>query len=61
MALRRRSMHISQRALADAVGVSSMTIYRIENGLHRPTVDLALRIAEELGVPQFALMERTRT
>lgn len=54
-------MHISQRALADAVGVSSMTIYRIENGLHRPTVDLALRIAEELGVPQFALMERTRT
>jgi transcriptional regulator with XRE-family HTH domain len=40
---------LSVRALADAAGVASSTVHRIEQGRLRPTVDLLVRIAEAAG------------
>lgn len=40
----------SQAQLADAVGVSRQAINTIENGRHDPSVTLAFRIADALGV-----------
>ena len=46
----RAENRMSQAQLADAVGVSRQAINTIENGRHDPSVTLALRIAEALGV-----------
>ena len=40
----------SQAQLAEAVGVSRQAINTIENGRHDPSVTLAFRIADALGV-----------
>jgi putative molybdopterin biosynthesis protein len=44
----RSRAEISQEALADRIGVTRLTIIRIEGGT-RPSVDVALAIARELG------------
>ena len=41
---------IRQKQLADAVGVTANTIWRIEAGKNKPSWDLANKIAEYLGV-----------
>jgi len=42
---------ISQQALANAVGVTRLTIHSIENGKFNPSTLLALKIAHFFGVP----------
>lgn len=41
---------ISQQALANAVGVTRLTIHSIENGKFNPSTLLALKIARFFGV-----------
>jgi putative transcriptional regulator len=41
---------ISQQALANAVGVTRLTIHSIENGKFNPSTLLALKIASFFGV-----------
>jgi putative transcriptional regulator len=40
---------LSQRALAEQIGVAYPTVARIELEQHRPTLDVALAIARALG------------
>lgn len=46
---RRQARSLSGYALAKAVGTTPSHIARIERGESRPSVDLALRIADALG------------
>jgi putative transcriptional regulator len=41
---------ISQQALANAVGVTRLTIHSIENGKFNPSTLLALKIARHFGL-----------
>lgn len=47
---RRVLAELTQKELADRVGVTRQTILSIEKGRYRPTVELALRLAAALGV-----------
>ena len=40
---------LTQKALADAVGVSRQTINAIENGEYNPTVNLCIALCKYLG------------
>ena len=42
-------MGLSQKELADKVGVTRQTIGLIENGKYNPTLNLCIRIAQVLG------------
>jgi DNA-binding XRE family transcriptional regulator len=57
LAAERRRLNLSQGDLAYAVGCHPMTIYRVEKGLLRPSLDLAYTIARALGVPLWKLIE----
>jgi DNA-binding XRE family transcriptional regulator len=46
---------LSRQQLADAVGVHYQTIGYLERGEYSPSVTLALRIAEEFGLPLEAV------
>lgn len=46
----REQKHMSQKQLADALGVQPTTISRYERGARQISVDKAKRIAEFLGV-----------
>ena len=48
---------MTQQELADRVGVTRQTILSIEKGRYNPSVGLAIRIAETLGVPVEALFK----
>ena len=61
---------MTQRELADRVGVSRQTINSIENGKHSPSLELAIRIADVFresvdsvftfeydGKPEFLIVE----
>ncbi len=48
--LRRVSLRMSQRALADKIGVSYPHICNIENGRADPTIGMANKIAAALGM-----------
>ena len=50
-ALRDVRDHMTQQALADAVGVSRQTIIAIEQGRYSPSLEVALKIAEAFGEP----------
>lgn len=50
---------LSRRALADAVQVHPQTIGAIERGQFNPTIKIALRLSEVLGVGLDALFSRT--
>jgi putative transcriptional regulator len=41
---------LTQKQLAECVGVSRQTMNAIENGRHAPTVEVAIRIADVFGV-----------
>lgn len=53
----RRSKHITQAALAAAVGVAPMTLWRIEHGRSDPSFGVVLALARELGLPLEKLIE----
>jgi DNA-binding XRE family transcriptional regulator len=42
---------LSRKALAEAVGVNPQTIGFLERGDYKPSLELALRIADVFGVP----------
>ena len=48
--LRFDASEMTQKDLADRVGVTRQTILAIENGKYFPTLDLAFRISRVLGV-----------
>ena len=49
LATARKQAGLTQQALADRTGLAKSTIARIELGVHRPSVTVALAIARELG------------
>jgi len=48
--LRYQTGEMSQQALADAVGVTRQTINAIERAKYSPSLEVAFRIADTLGV-----------
>lgn len=48
--LRFDAAEMTQKDLADRVGVTRQTILAIENGKYAPTLELAFRIARTFGV-----------
>jgi putative transcriptional regulator len=48
---------MTQADLAERVGVTRQTIHSIEKGKYKPTIELALRLARELGVAVEDLFE----
>ena len=55
IALLRADRGVSRRALAEAVEVNPQTIGYLERGDYKPSLELALKIAEFFGVPVEAL------
>lgn len=57
IALRRRELNIKQGTLAEHLGVSNNHISSIENGRDKPSLDVLLKICEELKVtPDYILL-----
>lgn len=52
---------LSQQDLATALKVSRQTISYIENGQKRPTILLALRLADHLKIPVESIFELEET
>lgn len=50
IALFRAERGISRRELADAVGVNNQTIGYLERGDYKPSLELAMKIAQHFGV-----------
>ena len=48
----------SRQELADALGVNYQTIGYLERGEYNPSLDLALRAAEQFGLPVEAIFSR---
>src|SRR5918912_3263064 len=48
---RRRSLNLTQDALAERVGCAPSMLQKIEQGTRRPSRDLAERLVDALGVP----------
>ena len=48
---------LTQEALAKELGVTRQTVIAIEKGKYNPTIELALRLARELGVVVEDLFE----
>jgi transcriptional regulator with XRE-family HTH domain len=46
----RATRKLSQQALADAVGINRMSVNHYEHGNRTPSIDVAARLAEVLGV-----------
>lgn len=59
--LRFQHAQMSQQALAEAVGVTRMTIYSIEKGKFVPSTLLAFKIAKvfNLGIEEIFTLEET--
>jgi len=53
----RKKCGLSVKALASAVGVTAMSIYRYEQGRRMPDVDVAAKIATALGCTIEQLLE----
>lgn len=53
--LRFENGQMSQKALADALGVTRQTINAIEQGKYSPTLEMAFQIARVFGVPLDAV------
>ena len=51
IALFRAERGVSRRDLAEAVGVNNQTIGYLERGDYKPSLELAMKIAEYFGVP----------
>jgi putative transcriptional regulator len=50
IAVFRAEQRISRRQLAEAVGVNNQTIGYLERGDYKPSLELALKIARQVGV-----------
>lgn len=48
--LRFKNGEMTQKQLAERVGVSRQTMNAIENSRHAPTIDVAIRIADVFGI-----------
>ncbi len=57
--LRFKNDEMTQKRLAELVGVSRQTMNAIENSKHAPTIDVAIRIADVFGVSVDDLFECT--
>ncbi len=55
--LRFENGQITQRQLADKVGVTRQTIIAIESGKYAPSLPLAFKIARNFGVPIEAIFQ----
>ena len=53
----RESKGLTQKALADAVGLSEHAIYLFESGRTDPSLDTLKRLAQALGVQPGALLD----
>jgi len=53
----REKAGMSQQELADAAGVSKITIQRIENAKYSVTIDTLISIAEALNIPLKKLVD----
>ena len=51
IALFRAERGVSRRDLAEAVGVNNQTIGYLERGDYKPSLELAMKIADYFGVP----------
>jgi len=60
-ALRDARDHMTQQALADAVGVSRQTIIAIEQGRYSPSLEVALKIARVFDEPVERVFWFSRT
>ena len=49
--LRRRALDLTPDELAAQIGYASLTLEKIERGQHRPSLELAARLAEALAIP----------
>lgn len=58
IASRRMAREIKQEALAEAVGISGSYLSRIETGERRPRLQIAIRIADALGIPYEEISTR---
>lgn len=56
----RKELRVGQSYLVDNLGVSRQTISSIENGHCTPSLELALEMAELLGVPVDELFIRKK-
>jgi len=56
----RQRAGMTQEAVADASGIHSTEVSRIERGLRDPRVSTVLRLADALGVPASALVDGVR-
>lgn len=56
----RTELGLSQLALSKKVGVARQTINLIENGKYNPSLDLCIKLAEELGTDLNTLFWETR-
>ena len=55
--LRFKNDEMTQKHLAERVGVSRQSMNAIENGRHAPTVEVAMRIADVFGITVDELFE----
>src|SRR5512141_1434365 len=49
---KRRSLDLTQKALADQVGCAEITVRRMEADEYKPSNELALLLLEKLGIPE---------
>lgn len=47
----RKNAGMTMASFAQKIGVSMNTIYRLEVGMHRPSMDTMVRISYHMGVP----------
>ncbi|MBE6471598.1 MAG: helix-turn-helix transcriptional regulator [Coriobacteriaceae bacterium] len=58
IALRRKECELSKQRFALMIGISRVTLRRIEDGTGNPTVDILLKVAEGLGTDLYTLIHR---
>lgn len=59
LAVLRAERGLTRQELADALGVNYQTVGYLERGEYNPSLELAFRIAEYVGLPLDAIFSRT--
>jgi DNA-binding XRE family transcriptional regulator len=59
LAVLRAERGLSRHELADALGINYQTVGYLERGEYNPSLELAFRIAEYVGLPIDAVFSRT--
>lgn len=57
----RKSNKVTQKALADAIDVSEITIQRYEYGMRKPTIEILIALADYFNVSIDYLVGRSDT